>query len=80
MADIGILVMVAEDCRAQIDEIADRLEGAGLRVADKLPRFRSIVGSGDPSLIETLKSVDGVELVREERGYQLPPMDPDVPQ
>ena len=80
MADIGIVVMVEEHRRADLDRLATAAESKGLHVEKKLPRFRTIVGTGDRSLLEALKSIDGVEAVRPEGRYQLPPMDEKIPQ
>ncbi|HEY0331443.1 MAG TPA: hypothetical protein VGC77_20380 [Rhodopseudomonas sp.] len=80
MAEIGILVMVDKDRRADLDEVAKSLEQRGLRVEQKLSRFRTITGVGESSLIDQLRTVDGVESVRPQQGVQLPPMDDDIPQ
>jgi hypothetical protein len=78
--DVGIVVMVEEGKREHLDQVAKALEEKGMRVETKLPRFRTIVGSGDRALLEKLKSTDGVETVRQEQRYQLPPMNEKVPQ
>jgi hypothetical protein len=80
MADIGIVVMVEESRRADLDQLAKTFEKKGLHVEQKLPRFRTIVGKGDSSLLEELKSVGGVEAVRPEGKFQLPPMSEKIPQ
>ncbi len=80
MVDIGIVVMVEEGQRAQIDELARTLKAAGLDVTETLPRFRTIIGTGDASILDDLRRIDGVETARAEERYQLPPGDPDVPQ
>jgi DAHP synthase ferredoxin-like domain len=64
MTDVGIVVMVEESRRADIDRLATSFENKGLHVQKKLPWFRTIVGTGDSSLLEELKSMDGVEAVR----------------
>jgi hypothetical protein len=66
--------------RSSIDQIAKALEDKGVKVKDKLPRFGTILGSGDSSQIEELKSIEGVELVRPQHKFQLPPMDEKTPQ
>lgn len=80
MPDVGIVVMVEESKRENLDQVAKSLEEKGLRIEKKLPRFRTIVGTGDSSLLEHFKSTEGVEHVRQEGRYQLPPMDEKVPQ
>jgi hypothetical protein len=80
MADVPFTVMVEEARRGELEEIARALEKRGLRVTQQLPRFRTITGQGDASIEAELKGVAGVENVRPDRGFQLPPMDEDVPQ
>ena len=80
MANMDFLVMVEKDRRAEIDQLAESLAARGLQVQQKLPRFRTIIGTGDSSLMERLKSVDGVETVRPQGTFQLPPMDEKIPQ
>jgi hypothetical protein len=75
-----IVVTVEESRRAELDRLAAAFESKGLHVQQKLPRFRTIVGTGDSSLLEELKSMDGVEAVRPEGKFQLPPMDEKIPQ
>jgi uncharacterized protein YcgL (UPF0745 family) len=80
MAEIDMLVMVDKDRRADLDQVAKSLEAQGFHVQQKLSRFRTIVGSGESSLLNQLQSVDGVESVRPQGTYQLPPMDEKIPQ
>lgn len=80
MAEIDMLVMVDKDRRADLDQVAKSLEAQGFHVQQKLSRFRTIVGSGESSLLNQLQSVDGVESVRPQGTFQLPPMDEKVPQ
>jgi hypothetical protein len=80
MPDVGIVVMVEEGKREDLDQVAKTLESKGMRIEKKLPRFRTIVGTGDSSLLENLKSTEGVETVRPEGMYQLPPMNEKIAQ
>jgi hypothetical protein len=81
MADpLDLVIMVKEKHRAELDQLAKSLESHGLHVQQMLPRFRSIIGTADSSAVEKLKSVDGVEMVRPQDKYQLPPMDEKIPQ
>jgi len=80
MADVELVIMVEEKLRTELDQIAKTLEDKGLHVEEKLPRFRTIIGRGDKSLVEELKSVKGVEMVRPQHQFQLPPMDEKIPQ
>lgn len=78
MAKMDFVVTV--DPQRQLDQLAKSLEDKGLQILKKFPRSGTIIGTGDSSLSDALKSVDGVEAVREERQFRLPPMDDKVPQ
>jgi hypothetical protein len=80
MADVDLVIMVEEKRRAELDQLAKSLESQGLHVQQKLPRFRSIIGTADSSTMEKLKSIDGIETVRPQGKFQLPPMDEKIPQ
>jgi hypothetical protein len=80
MADVDVVILVDEKRRGAIDEVAADLAKRGVTIKEKLPRFRTILGSGDSSRLHELNSVSGVEMVRPERKFQLPPMDEKIPQ
>lgn len=80
MADVGMIIMVEEDKRADIQNVAKSLEAKGLHIQETIPRFRTIVGTSDSGLVSAFKSVDGVEMVRPQATFQLPEMDEKVPQ
>jgi hypothetical protein len=80
MSKVDVVVLIEESRRSSIDQIASSLEEKGLTIKDKLPRFRTILGSGDSSRIDEMIAVDGVEAVRPEKKFQLPPMDEKIPQ
>ncbi|GJD63076.1 hypothetical protein [Methylobacterium frigidaeris] len=80
MADVGMIIMVEKDKRADIQNVAKSLEEKGLHIQETIPRFRTIVGTSDSGLIGTFKSVAGVETVRPQATFQLPDMDEKVPQ
>jgi hypothetical protein len=80
MAQIDLLVMVDREHRSAIDQVAKTLQARGLQVEQTLPRFRTILGKGESSLLKALQSVDGVESVRQQKTFQLPPLSEKVPQ
>ncbi|QRE76953.1 hypothetical protein [Methylobacterium aquaticum] len=80
MADVGMVIMVEKDKRADIADVARSLEAKGLHIQETIPRFRTIVGTSDPALASEFRSVDGVETVRPQATFQLPEMDEKVPQ
>jgi hypothetical protein len=78
MAKVDLLVTV--EGQRQVDEMAKSLQNKGLEVRKTYPRSGTIIGTGDSSLLESLKGVEGVEAIRQEGSYQLPPMDDKTPQ
>ena len=80
MANVKMKILVEEASRSDIDRIEAALREKGLQVRESIPEFRTILGSGDSELMPELKSVQGVEGVRQEGTFQLPPMDEKVPQ
>jgi len=78
MAKVDLLVTV--EGQRQVDEMAKSLQNKGLEVRKTYPRSGTIIGTGDSSLLESLKGVEGVEAVRQEKSYQLPPVDDKTPQ
>ena len=80
MSKIDLLVRIAPGSDSDIDQVARNLEDQGLHVDQKLPRFRTIIGSGDSSKLQRFQSVDGVESVRPQKTFELPPMDEKIPQ
>jgi len=80
MANVDLVIMVDEKRRAELDQVAKTLEDNGLHIQQKLPRFRTITGTGDSALMEKFRSIEGVEMVRPQDKFQLPPMDEKIPQ
>ncbi|WP_162596348.1 hypothetical protein [Methylobacterium sp. 17Sr1-1] len=80
MTDIGMVIMVEDENHADIKEVAKSLEAKGLHILKTIPRFRTIFGTSDIGQIAAFKSVAGVEAVRPQENFQLPPMDDQIPQ
>ena len=80
MPNVDVIVMVDKERRADLDQVAKSLEEKGLHVHEKMPRFRTITGTSDSSQLDELKTVEGVEVVRTQQNFQLPPMDEKIPQ
>ncbi|UHC19683.1 hypothetical protein LRS73_29650 [Methylobacterium currus] len=80
MADVEMIIMVEDENHADIKEVAKSLEAKGLHVHKTIPRFRTIFGTSDIGLVNAFKDVAGVEAVRPQTNFQLPPMDEKVPQ
>ena len=80
VANVKMKIVVEESSRSEIDRIKAALREKGLQVRESIPEFRTILGSDDSELMPQFQSVQGVEGVRQEGRFQLPPMDEKVPQ
>lgn len=80
MADVNLKIVIEEDRRADIDRIEADLKEKGFDVRASIPEFRTIIGSGDSAILDHFRGVEGVQTVRPEGRFQLPPMDEDIPQ
>lgn len=78
MAKLDLVITLGE--RAEIAAAARSLTDRGLSVEKTFPRSNTIIGTGDSSLLESFKRVDGVEDIRHEQGFRLPTMDEKTPQ
>ena len=73
-----VTVLVDDDHRSRIDDVAQELERAGLRVAARLSATGVITGSlADAGQTAALRQVAGVAAVELARDVRLPP--PDAP-
>ncbi len=59
-------------CRAVSD--------AGLQVEQVIPEIGAIYGSAEEASVDRIGRIDGVLRAQRERGYQLPPLSPHIPQ
>ncbi len=59
-------------CRAVSD--------AGLQVEQVIPEIGAIYGSAEEASVDRIGRIDGVLRAQRERGYQLPPFSPHIPQ
>ncbi|MDB5590486.1 hypothetical protein [Enterovirga sp.] len=80
MAEIGMTIMLRESAEARMDEVAKSVEEAGVRIRQKLPHLGAMIGVGDASKMEALSAIQGVQQVRPEDNFQLPPLDSSIPQ
>ncbi len=80
MTDIGMMIMVDDDSQPHFDQVAKGVEKAGVRIRERLPHLGTIIGVGDSSTMAAVSSIDGVQLVRPEKAFQLPPMSDAIPQ
>lgn len=80
MGDIGLMIMLDDASQSRIEEVAKSVERSGVQVQQKLPHLGTIIGLGDSSKIKEVQGIAGVEFVRPEATFQLPPMDEAIPQ
>ncbi|MDC7786109.1 hypothetical protein PQJ75_03465 [Rhodoplanes sp. TEM] len=80
MAEMEVVILVQEGKRGELESVARSLEAQGLQVKQTFPRFRTIVGTADSAAVSGMKAVDGVESVRPQTRFTLPPMDDKTPQ
>jgi hypothetical protein len=76
--DVRFVIEVARDHGAQT--VADRLRDTGLAIERVLPRVGIVGGHGPETLRGTISRTPGVDSVREEGVFQLPPLREGIPQ
>ena len=80
MSDVSLLVLVEKDKKKDIESVAEKLSEAGMKVDRKLSITGIISGTAAAEKVETLKKVEGVAELREEKVISLPPLDEKIPQ
>ena len=80
MSDLNLVILVDREKKKGIDAVADNLAKAGLKVDRKMSITGVISGRASADKLESLRKVDGVAELREEKTYSLPPMDEKIPQ
>ncbi len=73
-----VTVTVQDDHLAHIDELADRLRNAGMRVDQVLRPVGVITGSVSSAQRRMIETVPGVAAVEDETTFQIPPPDADI--
>lgn len=68
-----VSVSVSDDYLDRFGEVADAARGAGLDIERQLKVLGILSGSIDPSRMEELQRVPGVQSVEQEHEYQLDP-------
>jgi hypothetical protein len=75
---VDVMVSVADDRLANLDEVVAGLRRAGLNVGEVLEAAGTVTGTVDPDAIDALCAVPGVVDVERQRDYQIAPPDSDV--
>jgi len=73
-----VTVTVADSHAGDIDEVAERLRRAGMRVDGALGALGVITGSVDVARLAALGELPGVAAVEQQTGFQIAPPDADV--
>lgn len=80
MSKVNLLVVVDDAHVGEISKVADALAQKGLQIEQTSEISGTIVGQIEEEKADVLKSIEGVQQVREEATYQLPPLDEESPQ
>ena len=73
MAKIRMLISVRDSHLGSLDEIAKAAERAGMEVDARMTNIGVVSGLIEPDRIDSLRAIDGVQDVREDRRFSLPP-------
>jgi len=79
MAQVSVLIGV-DDKKASLPDVAAELTKRGLRITRSMPNIGIISGDADSQQLEGFSQVHGVNSVRTEGRFQLPPVREDIPQ
>jgi hypothetical protein len=79
-ADEPTRFIVTVNDRDAIGKVARKLETLGIAVERVMKRTGVIGGRGPARLLSEITALPGVKHVREEHGFQLPPMHESIPQ
>ncbi len=63
MAEIEVIVSIDQEHQNRLDEVADRLRAAGLRIDKRLKEVGMITGSIEKSKMNKLSGIKGVSYV-----------------
>jgi hypothetical protein len=66
---VGVLVTVDDDHRDRLGEMAERLQSAGLNVAETFPLGGVIAGEAAPRDLAKLRAIEGIASVEEEPSF-----------
>ena len=80
MSEKSVVLLLESAASGALEQTRSELERKGLVVDKVMPLMRTITGRIDDEKMTELQRVKNVKLVREERSFQLPPMDEGVPQ
>lgn len=78
MPKVKLSVSVDDQHMSKFSEVVKRVEKAGMKVDEKHPDIGVVNGSIEKDKIDSLRKVDGVQHVEEEREVRISPPESDV--
>ena len=78
MSKVNLSVSVGEKHLHRFEEIVKKIKKAGMKIEQQLDNLGIITGSIDASKVDSLKDVEGVSHVEQQKSIQLPPPDSHV--
>lgn len=73
-----VTVIVADSHAGMLEELAERLAGAGMQVDQVLAAVGVITGSAQDEQLAAIATLEGVAAVEQQSTFQLAPPDADV--
>ncbi len=67
---VGVTIRIAGNEASRLSEVVDDLRSQGLSEVESHARFMIVNGNIDSDALDSLRSVKGVESVREDRVYK----------
>lgn len=78
MPKVRLSVSVADQHLSRFSTIVKKVEKAGMKVDEKHKDIGVVTGSIEKDRIDSLRNVEGVEHIEEEREIRIPPPESDV--
>lgn len=78
MPKVKLSLSVDDEHLSKFSEVVKKVEKAGMTVDEKHKDIGVVNGSIEKDKIDSLRKVDGVEHIEEEREVRIPPPDSDV--
>lgn len=67
---VGVTIRINRNEASRLSEVVDNLTSQGLSEVESHPRFMIVNGNVDPDALDSLKSVRGVESIRQDSVYK----------
>lgn len=78
MSNVNLSVAVEDSYINKIQEVAQKLQSAGMNIEQVLNTVGIITGSCDSEKVESLSQIEGVSHVERSREYKLAPPESDL--